>query len=64
LFEYNQRLSLVPEKPTDFLTAAKSHADEQIERSNCFKSLKKTHLMSQKAIVFLFFLKVVYKSYL
>jgi hypothetical protein len=54
----------VPEKPTDFLTAAKSHAEEQIERANCFKSFKKTHLMSQKAIVFLFFLKVVYKSYL
>ena len=46
----------MPEKPTDYLTSAKSKEEELIFSLYWTKSVGKTHLFSQKAIAFLFFL--------
>ena len=44
-------VSLVPENPTDFLVSARSHEDEVIVELCWRKSLGKTYLFSQNAIV-------------
>lgn len=60
LFGNIQWLSMVPEKPTDYFTSAKSKDDEHMFYLYWIRSMGKMHLFSQNATVFLFFLKISY----
>ena len=55
LFGKTQWLPKVPENPINFLTLAKSKADEYIIYLYYFKSFSKIQFIRKNAIVFLFF---------
>lgn len=58
---YNHLLSFVPEKPTLFLTFARSHAEAEIDCVYCLRLEGNMHLLSQNEIVRRFLLNVTNK---